>query len=71
MAIEVGKASGQIPVSWDGAPVNYGFREPYLQDILKHCTAPHTEWQFTDNKSSGSLFSMDGWLGVIMPLRLE
>ena len=69
MAVEVGKASGQIPVAWDGAPVECGFRAPYLQDILKHCTAPLTEWHFTEPKNA-SLFSMDGWVGVVMPMRL-
>ena len=70
MAVEVGKASGQIPVSWDGKPVECGFRAPYLQDILKHCTAPLTEWHFTDVKGA-SLFTMNGWSACVMPLRLE
>ena len=69
MAVEVGNASGQIPVAWGGESMEFGFHQPYIQDILKLCATPLTEWQFTEAKDA-SLFSMDGWRGVVMPMRI-
>ena len=67
--VEGGNASGQIPVAWGGESMEFGFHQPYIQDILKLCATPNTEWQFTEPKNA-SLFSMDGWVGVVMPMRL-
>ncbi len=67
---EIGESKVSVNVDYEGPEVTVGFNPQYLMDPLKALTRDEVLFEFKDELSPGVVRTQDGFLCVIMPLRL-
>ncbi len=71
-APEVGEATVEVPIEYDGGTANLGFNPVFLVDALKVMDpAGSVRFEFRDGKAPGKLTDGDDYVYVIMPIALE
>lgn len=68
---EIGESKVSVNVEYDGPEVTVGFNPQYLMDPLKALSRDEVIFEFKDELSPGVIRTPDGFLCVIMPLRLS
>jgi DNA polymerase-3 subunit beta len=68
---DVGESRISVNVDYSGPEVNVAFNPQYLMDPLKALTRDEIIFEFKDELSPGVIRTPDGFLCVIMPLRLS
>jgi len=67
---EIGESRVSVNVDYDGGEVTVAFNPAYLMDPLKALTRDEVIFEFKDELSPGVIRTPEGFLCVIMPLRL-
>lgn len=69
---ELGEAREQVPLTYQGEPLNIGFNARYLLDILALIEQEEVVFELTDDLSPAVLkpFAAKGFLAVVMPMRI-
>jgi DNA polymerase-3 subunit beta len=71
-APEVGEAKVEVPIVYDGAPLQLGFNPNFLTDVLRVVPEDATvRFEFRDGKSPGRLTDREDYVYVVMPIALE
>lgn len=71
-AAEIGEATVEVPVSYDGPSTSIGFNPLFLQDALKVMEpAAEIRFSFTDGKAPATLSDRADYVYVVMPIALE
>lgn len=68
---ELGKAHEAMAIAYDGPEVQVGFNPRYFLDPLKALTCDEVFFEFKDEISPGVIRTMEAFLCVVMPLRLN
>lgn len=68
---EYGESHESIAVAYEGPEVQVAFNPVFLMDPLKNIDADEVFFEFKDELSPGVFKTMDSFLCVIMPLRLN
>ncbi|MBN1403317.1 MAG: DNA polymerase III subunit beta [Opitutales bacterium] len=68
---EIGESKVSVNVEYEGPEVTVGFNPQYLMDPLKALSRDEVIFEFKDELSPGVIRTPDGFLCVIMPLRLS
>jgi DNA polymerase III subunit beta len=66
------EAQEELPVEYDGDPLDIGFNVSYLLDVMNYADTEHIDWSFGDSNSSG-LITLPGdedFKYVVMPMRI-
>ncbi len=66
------EAQEELPIAYDGEPLDVGFNVTYLLDVLNHTDTEEVVWSFGDANSS-SLITVPGdeqFKYVVMPMRI-
>ena len=72
---DLGEAADEIPVSYDGDPLEIGFNATYLLEILRYMPTEEVKLTFKAPERAATL-EPEGWsenaqyLCLVMPLRL-
>lgn len=69
---DVGTAEDEVPAEYTGEPIEVGFNSAYVRDMLSVLPSGPIQLALQDGGSPGLIKSptADGWLGVLMPLRV-
>jgi len=67
---EFGESSEPLEVSYEGKPVQIAFNPDFLKDPLRHLDSDQVILQFNDEYSPVSISGDEGFLYIIMPMRV-
>jgi len=69
---EVGEASEELDIQFNGQDISIGFNAKYIIDILQALDTEQIEFSLRDNVSPGMVRTSgaEGFLAVVMPMRL-
>lgn len=68
-----GRAEAEIPCSFAGGPIEVGFNNKYILEMISTATSKGEEITANFSDSSGPAVwtsSLEGWTGVVMPMRI-
>jgi len=68
---DIGESKVSVNVDYEGPDITVGFNPQYLMDPLKAQNRDEVIFEFKDELSPGVIRTPDGFLCVIMPLRLS
>lgn len=68
---EYGEAHEKLAIVYDGAPVTIAFNYLYICDPLKVLTQDEVFFEFKDELSAGVFKTLDNFIYVVMPLRMN
>ena len=68
---DTGESKVSVNVDYSGPEITVGFNPQYLMDPLKAVTRDEVLFEFKDELSPGVIRTPDGFLCVIMPLRIS
>jgi len=68
---EYGQAHETIAIAYEGPSVGVSFNPQFLMDPLKAVAKDEVFFEFKDELSPGVLKTLDAFMCVVMPLRLD
>ena len=69
---EIGSAEDEVAADYSGEPIEIGFNSAYVRDMLAVLPSGPVQLALSDGGSPGLVTGgADGWLGVLMPMRVN
>ncbi len=67
---DIGEATEEIAVNYDGSPLSIGFNPNYIMDVLKNLNAQAIEFELQDPEKPGVIRTKEKYVYVVLPMQL-
>lgn len=67
---DIGEATEEIAVNYDGSPLSIGFNPNYIMDVLKNLNDRVIEFELHDPEKPGVIRTKEKYIYVILPMQL-